>query len=234
MAVSTVATLRARLGWASGRSLFYATGGVAFMGENDNRAAGVGGTGGAGGNSGDGLYFVFDESGSQDNDFFALRGRLTYHMQGDDPLNDASVIANWSGLYFGINGGGLYGTAGVAFARDDNFDGNVLVGVGAAGGNGGDGGDGIPVNFGSPCGRGGAGDTSTVVVKNKDDTDVGFVIGTGTDVKLGERISISMEGLFYGFEEDKIVFFADGKRAGSLSADNDFYAVRARLTYHLQ
>jgi opacity protein-like surface antigen len=117
-----LATLRARLGWASGRSLFYATGGVAFMGENDNRAAGVGGTGGAGGNSGDGgtggdgangaggqftrlrsnednetgfvaglgaetkisrkvsaglegLYFVFDESGSQDKDFFALRGR---------------------------------------------------------------------------------------------------------------------------------------------------------------
>lgn len=128
----------------------------------------------------------------------------------------------------------LYGTAGVAFASDDNFDGNVLVGVGAAGGNGGDGGDGLPVNFGAPGGPGGGGDTSTVLVKNKDDTDVGFVIGTGTDVKLGERISIGMEGLFYGFEEDKVVFFADGKRAGSVSADNDFYVVRARLTYHLQ
>ncbi len=258
----------------------------------------------------EGLYYAFDGNGQQDDDFFALRGRLTYHMQGDDALRDGPVIANWAGFYVGLNGGGLfnndnvtvltasgsgssagspggggalavlkneafgmggghigfnlqrdkwvygiegdfdgvedvydyvasvsgrlgwatdnvllYGTAGMAFARDDNFDGNVLVGVGAAGGNGGNGG---------PGGPGGAGDARTALVKNKDDTDVGFVIGTGTDVKLGERISIGMEGLFYGFDDDKVVFFADGKRAGSVSADNDFYVVQARLTYHLQ
>ena len=43
-----------------------------------------------------------------------------------------------------------------------------------------------------------------------------------------------MEGLFYAFDEDKVDFFANGNRIRSLETDNDFYVVRARLTYHLQ
>ena len=40
--------------------------------------------------------------------------------------------------------------------------------------------------------------------------------------------------LLYLFDEDKVTFFASGNLVGSLSADNDVYVVKARLTYHLQ
>ena len=54
------------------------------------------------------------------------------------------------------------------------------------------------------------------------------------DVKLSERFSLGMEGLYYAFEDDSVVFFDnDGGRVANIDSDNDFYVVRARLTYHL-
>ena len=50
---------------------------------------------------------------------------------------------------------------------------------------------------------------------------------------MSERFSVGMEGLFYAFDDDKVNFF-DGDRVRSIDSDNDFYVVRARLTYHLQ
>ena len=55
------------------------------------------------------------------------------------------------------------------------------------------------------------------------------------DVKLAERISLGMEGLYYAFDDTKIdVFDNNGDSIARIDNDNDFYVVRARLTYHLQ
>ena len=62
----------------------------------------------------------------------------------------------------------------------------------------------------------------------------GFVIGSGMDVKLSEHFSLGMEGLYYAFEDDKVLFFENGDQIATIHNDNDFYVVRARLTYHLQ
>ena len=53
-----------------------------------------------------------------------------------------------------------------------------------------------------------------------DDSDTGWVAGLGLEHKLRENVSIGAEGLYYGFENDD---FGD---------DNNFWAARARLTYH--
>lgn len=47
-----LASLRARVGLASGRALYYITGGVAFRGDGDSQTAGIAGDGGDGGNGG--------------------------------------------------------------------------------------------------------------------------------------------------------------------------------------
>jgi outer membrane immunogenic protein len=53
-----------------------------------------------------------------------------------------------------------------------------------------------------------------------DDSDTGWVAGLGLEHKLRENVSIGAEALYYGFENDD---FGD---------DNNFWAARARLTYH--
>jgi len=67
------------------------------------------------------------------------------------------------------------------------------------------------------------------------DTISGFVIGTGTDVKLSESISLGMEGLWYFFDDEgngEIINPSTGEPIGSLNDDTDFAVARARLTYH--
>jgi hypothetical protein len=53
------------------------------------------------------------------------------------------------------------------------------------------------------------------------------------DVRLGERVSLGMEGLYYFFEDDEIKFLNNGVTVTDIDVDNDFYVVRARLTFHL-
>jgi opacity protein-like surface antigen len=85
-------------------------------------------------------------------------------------------------------------------------------------------------------GGGGGGDGAAFVDSNGDnDDDVGFVIGTGMDVKLSDRFSVGMEGLYYAFDDDDVDFFVvDGDRVGSIDSNNDFYVARARITYHFR
>lgn len=56
-----------------------------------------------------------------------------------------------------------------------------------------------------------------------DDTDTGWVAGLGFEHKLRQNVSFGLEGLYYGFEgEDEV----------GDDADANFWAARARLTYH--
>jgi outer membrane immunogenic protein len=86
--VDYLATIRGRLGYAAGPALLYATGGVAFIGLDEENFTGyvVGGgldykikenwTAGV-----EGLYYDFTEDGDDDDaTFFTARARLTYHF----------------------------------------------------------------------------------------------------------------------------------------------------------
>ena len=101
--IDYLATVRGRLGWAAGPTLFYATGGAAFIGfddafsDDDSETGWVAGLGiehklrdnvsiGL-----EGLYYAFDQDddlgGDDDADFWTLRARLTYHFGGyNSPL----------------------------------------------------------------------------------------------------------------------------------------------------
>ena len=71
--------------------------------------------------------------------------------------------------------------------------------------------------------RGGS-SAESVASKGGNDADVGFVIGSGMDVKLAERISFGMEGLYYAFYADRIdVIDNSGDRIARIDSANDFY-----------
>jgi outer membrane immunogenic protein len=93
-----LATVRGRLGWAAGPTLFYATGGAAFIGlsnaiGDDSDTGWVAGLGlehklrenvslGL-----EGLYYNFGDDnrlGGDTFDFWTVRARLTYHFGGRD------------------------------------------------------------------------------------------------------------------------------------------------------
>ena len=59
-----------------------------------------------------------------------------------------------------------------------------------------------------------------------DDTVTGWVVGGGVDYKIRPNMSFGVEGLYYAFDDDA----NDG--IDRLSYDRDFWAVRARLSYH--
>jgi outer membrane immunogenic protein len=107
--IDYLATIRGRLGYAAGPTLFYATGGVAFLGpddsnngfdndDDDNLTGWVVGGGiehkirenvsvGV-----EGLYYAFDDDnndfgGDDETNFWTVRARLTYHFgRQDEPL----------------------------------------------------------------------------------------------------------------------------------------------------
>lgn len=99
--IDYLATIRGRLGYAAGPTLFYATGGVAFIGFDDafsDDDSETGWTAGLGlehklrenvSLGVEGLYYDFgDNDFGGDTDFWTLRARLTYHFGGgyDSPL----------------------------------------------------------------------------------------------------------------------------------------------------
>jgi outer membrane immunogenic protein len=51
--------------------------------------------------------------------------------------------------------------------------------------------------------------------------DTGWVAGLGADYKVAQNMSVGLEGLYYDFDED------------DYGNDNNFWVVRARLSYHL-
>jgi outer membrane immunogenic protein len=100
--IDYLASVRARLGYAAGSTLLYATGGVAFLGLDDAFGDDDTGTGWVAGLGVEhklrdswsvgleGLYYAFDDVGSFDDDleFWTVRARLTYHFTDSrsDPL----------------------------------------------------------------------------------------------------------------------------------------------------
>jgi outer membrane immunogenic protein len=54
--------------------------------------------------------------------------------------------------------------------------------------------------------------------------DNGWVFGVGADYKIAQNMSVGLEGLYYAFDENDNLYYSD---------DNDFWVVRARLSYHL-
>lgn len=57
-----------------------------------------------------------------------------------------------------------------------------------------------------------------------DDTVNGWVAGLGIEHKLGERVSLGLEGVYYDLDDTEHLFHSE---------DNDFWTIRARLTYHM-
>lgn len=94
-----LASIRGRLGIAANRTLFYATGGVAFLDWDDDAYTDSTSTGWVAGLGvehkltqnlsigAEGLYYSFSETDLDGDDFdrnlWAVRGRLTYHFGGD-------------------------------------------------------------------------------------------------------------------------------------------------------
>ena len=54
------------------------------------------------------------------------------------------------------------------------------------------------------------------------------------DVMLTKRVSLGLEGLYYGFGSDEIDIFVGDDLVESADIDNDALLVRARLSVHLQ
>ena len=122
----------------------------------------------------------------------------------------------------------FYGTAGVAFAHDEDDD---AFGVGARGGAGGTGGDGVGMSSeGGVGGTGGAGGDGgagqRIASANDGDDETGWVAGLGVETKLSHKASAGLEGLYYAFG------YGDNSKQGN--GDDDIFAIRARLTYHLR
>ena len=196
----------------------------------EDGANGAGGGGGGGGGGGAALAVEDDAlvMGGIHAGYNWQRQNWVYVIEGDiGAVEDAYdyVASVRARLGWATDNVLLYATSGVAFARNDSFNGNVSIGAGGTGGDGDDGAD----------GGGGDGGAGGAFVGSKGDNDeVGFVIGSGMDVKLSERFNLGMEGLYYAFDDDKVEFFDNGNRVGSINSDNDFYVVRTPLTYHLQ
>ncbi|MGF1619388.1 MAG: outer membrane protein [Rhodomicrobiaceae bacterium] len=53
------------------------------------------------------------------------------------------------------------------------------------------------------------------------DDDTGWVAGLGAEYKVAQNMSVGLEGLYYDFDDD------------DFHNDDDFWVVRARLSYHL-
>ncbi len=129
----------------------------------------------------------------------------------------------------------VYGTAGVAFAKSAGDVASVSLSSGGAGG------DGRPGQYendqhytgpGGPGGTGGAGGSGGVASVTKDggEDKIGYVVGGGFELKLTERTSFGLEGLYYGFDG------SDASSSGSSYEDGDDLSsavVRGRLTFHL-
>ncbi len=196
------------------------------------------GGGGGGGGGGSAALVIFD-----DNAGFLGGAHLGYNWQSGARVFGIEGDADWAEegiqdysasvrlrLGYGFGQTLIYGTAGVAFAGGSGGVNSVSLTSGDAGGNGEDGfQENHPTLGGGDGGEGGAGGAATVGRSGGDD-EVGFVVGGGLEVKLSERTSLGLEGLYYGFGGDDA-----HASATSFSSDEDLSStvVRGRVTFHL-
>jgi hypothetical protein len=157
------------------------------------------------------------------------RGALVYGAEGDVSVPDADshrVLGSIRGRLGGSAGPLLlYGTAGVAFARDEGIR-AVFAGQGGTGGNGG-------VALAGPGGAGGFGGTA-FAVRNRS-TEVGFVVGGGLETRLSDRITAGAEALYYGLSDSGVAPVPAGPgRFAVAGRGNDALVLRTRLSVSFQ
>jgi opacity protein-like surface antigen len=217
-------------------------------GSNSGNLVAGGGAGGAGGTTlglAAGNPFESDDNKLLAGTHFGYNwqeGSTVYGFEADATIKDN--IDDYLGSLRGRIGIAsqrvlLYATAGVAFAGGGNNSNGALIG--GAGGDGGDGGDinigngnaigsgninvanagNVNLNGAGGGGNGGDGLGGRVTFGEDNDNDIGFVGGAGVEVKLSSGVSAGLEGLYYAF--------GDGE-----NDRGDFFAIRSRLTFHLQ
>ncbi|RAI41381.1 hypothetical protein CH341_21780 [Rhodoplanes roseus] len=212
---------------------------VGLVNGGDGTAGGAGtpgggdaGGGGGGGGGGGAAFAAFKQNLS------VLGGaHLGYNWQFDRMViggeADFSATDDDAHKYLGTVRGRLgwtsqsylfYATAGVAFGRNDA----VRAVSGGNGGNGGAGGTGAG-GVGGTGGTAGAGGSAVAIVA--DETQVGFVVGAGVDAKLTDRVSVGLEGLYYGFKNDDVTLPAGQWVVGD--NDNSAFVLRSRLSVRL-
>ncbi len=203
-----------------------------------------GGAGGGGGGGSAALISLKDDGGALGGVHLGYNwqsGARVFGVEGDANLADqnfrdylASVRVRLGHSFDQVL---VYGTAGVAFGRSS--DGITSVSV-SSGNNGLDGGNGkfendpsyidpVHGDKGGTGGEGGEGGLASVTRGGSDDK-VGFVVGGGFEVKLNDRTSLGVEGLYYGFDGD-----GSSSTSTSYTSSDDMSTavVRGRLTYHL-
>ena len=84
-------------------------------------------------------------------------------------------------------------------------------------------------------GTGGAGGTTSFNQADGNDSskETAFVLGIGTEVKLNDKLSLGLEGLYYFFDDDvgRLTIEHNGTQKTYTDGDGGFYSVKARLTY---
>lgn len=174
--------------------------------------------------------FIFNNDDEEEHDFIGgvhlgynwqrPGSPFVFGIEGDVDFSDrVDWLASIRGrLGWGTERALLYITGGVAFADNGNNNGFDVFAR--------DEGDFVRVDRGN----------------DDDDTEVGWVAGVGAEFKLAQNVSLGLEGLYYGFDSDdddeirfvetgaypdeEFVFSRDGE-------ENNFWQVRARLTYHI-
>jgi opacity protein-like surface antigen len=191
-------------------------------------AGGGGGGGGSGAVAFAGLQRFASFIGGVHLGYNFQSGNIVYGGEGDidfSPDRSHTYLASVRGRLGWANEVYLlYGTAGVAFNRNE-----AVRGVFAAnGGNGANGGN-------APAGAGGAGGLGGLAqVLRNGETRTGFVVGGGLEAKVHERVSLGVEGLYWNFGSGAAspAFIAGGSNFAG-STRNDAFVVRTRLSVSL-
>ena len=208
--------------------------GDVVLANGESGTAGVRGIDGGGGGGGAVAFAALQKNAS-----FIGGLHLGYNVQSLGLIYggeaDVSFGTNDSHKYLGTIRGRLgwayqtyllYGTAGVAFERNEAAQ-AIFAGNGGNGGNGG-------AAVAAPGGSGGLGGRALAI--RADDTRAGVVAGAGLEAKLTDRVSLGFEGLYYGFRHDNVPATA-GLGAGRTfvgSGNNDALVLRTRLSFSLQ
>ncbi|TGD96001.1 outer membrane protein [Methylobacterium nonmethylotrophicum] len=153
------------------------------------------------------------------------RAALVYGAEGDVSFADSDryrTLGTVRGrLGWSVGSTLLYGTAGLAIARNEGVR-AVFAGDGGPGGNGG-------AILAGPGGAGGAG--GAALAFRSRDTELGFVVGGGLEARLSERVSAGAEALYYGLSDRTFTPAAPGPgRLLVAGRGNDALVLRTRLS----
>lgn len=123
----------------------------------------------------------------------------------------------------------LYLTGGMAFTRMSSIEAIVA----GRGGDGQRGSDSINRGGNGKGGSGGVGGVASAIEERED--LIGFVIGGGIETQLSKNLTMGIEALYYGFDDEDDSILGSGWREGSIfqSKDNsDAFVLRTRLVMY--